>query len=210
MKKILFILAALAITLTSAFAQSGQKEKGSFYSFQMKTLEGANVSFDSYRGKVILVVNTASKCGFTPQYAGLEALYKKYKDKGLMILGFPCNQFLEQEPGSATEIKNSCLIHYGVTFPVFSKIDVNGNDEAPLYTYLKAKAPFAGYPDKKTGAMLDGIHQKNNPEFAKGNSIRWNFTKFLISRDGSKIQRFESMVTPEQIEPEIIKMLESK
>ena len=205
--KIVTLLVALTLCLSSAFAQTNNNSKTSVYSFNMKLLGGENISFDNYRGKVILIVNTASKCGFTPQYAGLEKLYQEYKDKGLIILGFPCNQFLGQEPGTAEEIKTSCLLHYGVTFPIFEKINVNGKNEVPLYTYLKAKAPFTGYPDKKTGEMLDNIHRQHNTGFAEGNNIRWNFTKFLISKDGEQIKRYESMVKPEEMEQAIEKLL---
>ena len=205
--KMITLVAALTIGLATVSAQTSNDAETSIYSFTMKSLGGENTSFDNYRGKVILIVNTASKCGFTPQYAGFEKLYQKYKDKGLVILGFPCNQFLGQEPGTAEEIKTTCLLHYGVTFPVFAKIDVNGKDEAPLYTYLKDKAPFNGYPDKKTGEMLDNIHHKNNTGFAEGNNIRWNFTKFLVSKDGKQIKRYESMVKPEEMEQDIEKLL---
>ena len=205
--KVAIMCALCSSSFTAGHAQDNSSQDQSIYSFSMTTLEGKSISLESYHGKVILIVNTASKCGFTPQYEGLEKLYQKYKDKGLIILGFPCNQFLGQEPGTADEIRSTCLIHYGVTFPVSAKIDVNGASEAPLYTYLKAKAPFMGYPDKKTGEMLDGIHHKNNTGFAEGNNIRWNFTKFLISKDGKQIKRFESMVAPEQLESDIEKLL---
>src|SRR5574344_860161 len=177
------------------------------FDFTMQSLNGKDVDFSQYKGKVVLIVNTASKCGFTPQYAGLESLYEKYKEQGLVVLGFPCNQFLQQEPGDAKEIKESCLINYGVSFPMFAKIDVNGENEAPLYKYLKSVAPFAGYPDKELGKKLDSIHAEHSPSFLKGNEIRWNFTKFLISKDGKTIKRYESMVTPESMEEEIKSLL---
>src|SRR5574344_178793 len=173
----------------------------------MKSLKGKDVSFKDYEGKVLLIVNTASKCGFTPQYAGLEKLYEQYKDKGLVVLGFPCNQFLAQEPGDAKEIQESCLVNYGVSFPMFAKIDVNGDKAPELYKFLKDKAPFMGYPDKELGAKLDSIHKEHSPEFLNGNEIRWNFTKFLVSRDGETIKRFESMVTPESIAKDIENLL---
>ncbi|MEZ5072396.1 MAG: glutathione peroxidase [Bacteroidales bacterium] len=139
----------------------------STYDFSAQSLQGKEVKLEEYRGKTLLVVNTASKCGLTPQYEGLEALYKKYKDRGLVILGFPCNQFANQEPGDATSISEGCLINYGVTFPMFAKIDVNGPDAHPLYKYLK----------KELGGVLGG-------------KIKWNFTKFLIDADGKPVKRF--------------------
>jgi glutathione peroxidase len=148
-----------------------------FYEFEAISLQGMEVKMDSYKGKTILVVNTASKCGFTPQLEGLENLYKKYKDEGLVILGFPCNQFGNQEPGDEKSISEGCLINYGVTFPIFSKIDVNGEDAHPIYKYLKAelKGPL-------------------------GSKIKWNFTKFLIDPNGYPIKRFAPSTKPEKID----------
>lgn len=177
------------------------------YDFTMKSLSGKEINFAGYKDKVMLIANTASKCGFTPQYEGLENLYKKYKDKGLVVLGFPCNQFLGQEPGDAKEIQETCLINYGVTFQMFAKIDVNGENQAPLFAYLKEKAHFEGYPIKEVGEQLDNIHKEQKTGFEKGDNIRWNFTKFLVSKDGKTIKRFESMVKPEELEKDIEKML---
>lgn len=148
-----------------------------FYSFKANSIQGKEISMELYRGKTILVVNTASKCGLTPQLDGLEALYQKYKDKGLVILGFPCNQFLNQEPGDEKSISEGCLINYGVSFPMFSKIDVNGKDAHPIYKYLK----------KELGGLFF-------------NSIKWNFTKFLIDHNGKPIKRFSPTFTPEKID----------
>lgn len=148
-----------------------------FYSFKANSIQGKEISMELYRGKTILVVNTASKCGLTPQLEGLEALYQKYKDKGLVILGFPCNQFLNQEPGDEKSISEGCLINYGVSFPMFSKIDVNGKDAHPIYKYLK----------KEVGGLFF-------------NSIKWNFTKFLIDHNGKPIKRFSPTFTPEKID----------
>ncbi|HLP06486.1 MAG TPA: glutathione peroxidase [Paludibacter sp.] len=155
-----------------------------FYSFTEKNLQGKAVSMESFKGKVVLVVNTASKCGFTPQYEGLEKLYKEYKGKGLVILGFPCNQFGGQEPGSPEEISNFCSLNYGVTFPMFSKIEVNGKNASPLYKYLKNELP---------GTF--------------GNEIKWNFTKFLIDREGKPVKRYASNVKPESIRTDIETLL---
>lgn len=155
-----------------------------FYQFSAKNLQGQEISMDTYAGKTVLIVNTASKCGFTPQYAGLETLYEKYKDKGLVILGFPCNQFANQEPGDEQSIAESCLLNYGVTFLMFSKIDVNGKNAHPIYKYLRSE--------------LGGVF---------GNRIKWNFTKFLLDKQGKPVKRFAPAITPEQIEPYLEKML---
>ena len=181
----------------------------SVYDFTVKDIKGNDVSLANYKGKVLLIVNVASKCGLTPQYEGLETLYQKYKDQGLEILAFPCNQFLEQEPGTNEEIMEFCSVNYNVTFPLFDKIDVNGKAESPLYTFLKAKAPFKGYPEgyEVFASQLTKIHQQNGSGFEKGNAIKWNFGKFLISKDGKTILRFEPMVSPEGLEGAIKEML---
>ncbi len=152
----------------------------SIYDFNVKKQNGEEVNLSSYKGIVLLIVNTATGCGFTPQYDGLQDLYKKYKDKGFEILDFPCNQFAGQAPGSDEEIHSFCTGRYGITFPQFAKIDVNGKNEDPLYTYLKKE---------KSGII--------------GNSIKWNFTKFLVNKDGTVLERFAPAVTPEQIDGKI-------
>lgn len=157
---------------------------GIIYDFSAKALSGKEVSMREYEQNVILIVNTASKCGLTPQYEGLEKLYKTYKNQGLVILGFPCNQFGNQEPGNEKEIKQGCLLNYGVSFPMFSKIDVNGDNEHPLYTYLKSQ---------KGGFF--------------GSKIKWNFTKFLIDRKGNVVKRFSPTTKPEDLEKHIQKLL---
>ncbi len=154
------------------------------YDFTMKDITGQNVSFNEYKGKVILIVNTATGCGFTPQYDGLETLYKKYRDRGFEVLDFPCNQFGNQAPEAEAEIASICKLRFDVSFKQFSKIEVNGKNEAPLYTYLKS--------------------QKSTP---LGKNIKWNFTKFLIGRDGAVIARFAPAVKPEDIEEKIVSLL---
>ncbi len=149
----------------------------SVYDYSAKTLDGQDVSLADYRGQVLLIVNTASKCGFTPQYEGLEALYKAYKDRGFTVLAFPCNQFGAQEPGDAAEIANFCSLTYDVSFPVMSKIDVNGADAHPLYRFLK----------KEQKGVLGT------------EAIKWNFTKFLIGKDGQVVDRFAPTVKPEDL-----------
>ena len=155
-----------------------------FYDFTAKKMNGIEVKMDEYKGKVLLVVNTASKCGFTPQLAELEQMYKDYKDKGFEILGFPCNQFANQDPGSNKEISDFCLINYGVTFTMFEKIDVNGENTHPIYKYLKSNAK--------------GIF---------GNEIKWNFTKFLIDVECNFVDRFAPTTTPNKIRKDIEKLL---
>lgn len=155
------------------------------YNFKVKNINGEDVSLEDYKGKVLLIVNTASKCGFTPQYKGLEEMYKKHKDQGLEVLGFPCNQFGKQEPGDEEEIKNFCSLTYDVSFPMFAKVDVNGNDASPLYEHLKAEAP----------GMLGS------------KAVKWNFTKFLVDKEGNVLKRFAPKDTPEKIEKEIENLL---
>ena len=155
------------------------------YDFTVNDIEGRPVPLDRYKGKVLLVVNTASKCGFTPQYKGLEALYRKYRERGLEVLGFPCNQFGAQEPGSEQEIAKFCETNYDVTFPLFAKIDVNGDAAAPLYRYLK----------------------REKPGLLGTEAIKWNFTKFLVDRDGSVVARSAPNDTPESLEADVAKAL---
>lgn len=180
---------------------------GKINEFKMKAINGQIVDFADYENKVLLIVNTASKCGFTGQYEGLEWLNKKYSDRGLVVLGFPCNQFLGQEPGVDGEISEFCTINYGVSFRMFSKIDVNGDNAPDLYKYLKAQAPFLGFPHQEVGDKLSSILKENSPEFLEGNEIKWNFTKFLVSRDGKTIKRFESSIDPKDMEKEIEEIL---
>ena len=154
------------------------------YDFKALNNKGLEFDFAQFEGKVLMIVNTASKCGFTPQYDGLEALYQKYKDQGLVIVGFPCDQFAHQEPGSDEQIAEFCRINHGVTFPLMKKVDVNGKDAHPIYKYLKSE----------TKGLL-------------GSSIKWNFTKFLINRDGTVIKRYAPTMTPAKMENDIKAML---
>lgn len=180
----------------------------SIYDFKVKTIDDEEIKLDQYKGKVILIVNTASKCGFTPQYAGLEDLYKKYKSEGLEILGFPSNQFAGQEPGSNSEVKSFCLINYGVSFPLFDKIDVRGENAHPLFKYLTEEAPYEGIDtNNEKGKGLHGFINTTFPDFLEGNSIKWNFTKFLIDKEGKVINRFESPVEPMDLTQHIEKLL---
>ena len=156
------------------------------YAFTVTTIDGQTDTLDTYRGQVLLIVNVASKCGFTAQYAGLEALYRRYRDKGFTILGFPCDQFAHQEPGSESEIKNFCSLTYDVTFPLFAKIEVNGSGTHPLYNHLK----------------------KAQPGLFGSEAIKWNFTKFLVNRDGQVLKRYAPTDTPEKIENDLKAMIE--
>jgi len=221
MKKLVF-LAVVALMMATGCNNQNKKttqvaetepvveQTNGIYDITVKDIDGSDVSLANYKGKVLLIVNVASKCGLTPQYEGLEALYLKYKDQGLEILAFPCNQFLGQEPGTNEEIQSFCSLNYNVTFPLFDKIDVNGEAESPLYTYLKEQAPFKGYPEgaEDFASMLDEIHQKTGTGFDQGDAIRWNFGKFLVSKDGKTILRFEPMVSPTDLEEDIQRMLE--
>ena len=176
------------------------------YDFKAQSNKGAEVDFAQYEGKVLMIVNTASKCGFTPQYDGLEAPYQKYKDQGLVIVGFPCDQFAHQEPGSDEQIAEFCRLNHGVTFPLMKKVDVNGKDAHPIFEFLKSQAPteeYKGLKAKATHAMLKGISKS----VEKDSDILWNFTKFLINRDGTIVKRFPPVTTPEGMEDDIKAML---
>ena len=178
------------------------------YDFSVKKMNGETQALRDYEGKVLLIVNTASKCGFTPQFEGLEKLYQAYKEKGLVILGFPCNQFAGQDPGTNEEIKEFCSLNYGVTFPMMAKIDVNGKDADPLYRYLESQKGFEGFDmEHPIGPKLDEILRGEDENYAQNSDIKWNFTKFLIDRDGAAIERFEPTTTPEKIAPAIEKLL---
>ena len=180
MRKLSFMILMACVACSIAAAQSK-----SIYDFTMKSIDGQQVSLGSYSGKVALLVNVASKCGFTPQYTALEAVYEKYKDRGLVIVGIPANNFAQQEPGTDEEIKKFCSSKYSVTFPMMSKVSVKGDDKTPLYTFLTGK--------------------DTDPQF--GGDIKWNFTKFLFDRSGKPVARFEPKVTPDS--PEVAAAIES-
>lgn len=156
----------------------------SIYDFKANDYKGNEVSLEEYKGKVLLIVNTATKCGFTPQYNELEELYAKYKDQGFVILDFPCNQFFRQAPGTSEEIHSACVLRFNIAFPQFEKIEVNGDKEHPLYTFLKANCPVNA-----------------------GKKIKWNFTKFLVDREGNVVNRFEPTAKPNSLEADIQKLL---
>ncbi len=170
--------------MLSSLTNSNKKDMATIYDFKPLNNRGEEVDMSQYKGKVLLIVNTASKCGFTPQYKGLQELYDKYKDQGLVVIGFPCDQFAHQEPGSDEEIAQFCELNFGVNFPLMKKIDVNGDKQDPLFAYLKAQTK---------GFLTD--------------AIKWNFTKFLVSKDGEKIIRYAPTTKPEDIDAEIRHML---
>lgn len=177
------------------------------YDFKAESNSGEEVNFADYKGKVLLIVNTASKCGFTPQYEGLEDLYKKYRGQGLVIVGFPCDQFGHQEPGTNEEIEEFCRLNYGVTFPLMAKSDVNGENANDVFKWLYSEKPFAGFGDSDRGKAMDGMLSRGNPDYASNPDIKWNFTKFLIDSKGRVVARFEPVVTPEDLESQIQALL---
>ncbi|WP_209121097.1 glutathione peroxidase [Alkalihalobacillus sp. BA299] len=177
----------------------------SVYSFHANLSNGEEISLEKYKGDVMLIINTASKCGLTPQYEGLENLYNKYKNEGFTILAFPCNQFGGQEPGTDDEIKNFCSVNYNVTFPLFQKVEVNGENAHPLYKYLREQKPQDVGMDESSRLYK---HLKNKvPELLEESNIRWNFTKFLIDQNGEVVTRFAPTTSPEEIEGTIKELL---
>ena len=184
------------------------RKADTIYQFTVKGREGEDVSLADYKGKVLLVVNTATRCGFTPQYEGLEWMYEQHKDKGFEILDFPCNQFGQQAPGTDDEINTFCVVHYKTAFPRFAKVDVNGENAAPLFRFLTDSAKFEGFPqDGKLAPILEKMLREADPDYAKKPDVKWNFTKFLIGRDGKVIRRFEPTAPLSAIEAEIEKAL---
>ena len=185
MKKLLFIL--------MSFISLGISAQESVYDFTVKGLNNEDVSLKDYSGKVLLIVNTATKCGFTPQYKELQALYEKYQARGFEVLDFPCNQFGEQAPGTNEEIHDFCTGTYNTTFAQFAKIDVNGENEAPIFKFLKEKQGFKGFEteNNETGKMMDQMMSRRDPGYKDKSDIKWNFTKFLVNKKGEVIARFE-------------------
>jgi glutathione peroxidase len=205
MKKCLTGIVVGLLVLLAGCAQK-QEKMAMIYDYKVLNNKGEEVDMAQYSGNVLLIVNTASKCGFTPQYDGLEALYKKYKDQGLVILGFPCDQFANQEPGSDAEIAEFCRLNHGVTFPLMKKIDVNGKEAHPIYEYLKSVAPNEEYKGLKAKASA-ALFKTISKSVEKDSDIKWNFTKFLVSKDGAVIKRFPPTTTPEEMEADIESML---
>ena len=177
------------------------------YDFSVMKSDGSELKLSDLKGKVIMIVNTATGCGFTPQYAPIEQMYKDYHDKGLEILDIPCNQFGAQAPGSDKEIHEFCQLHYNTTFEQMKKEEVNGENELPLYKYLKTQKGFKGFGDSEMGKKLTEMFSKMNPNWDKGDDIKWNFTKFIIDRDGNVVARFEPTEDMAAVEECVKKLL---
>ena len=195
--------------MNQIFRKESLPEKAdTVYQFTVKGRKGEDVSLADYKGKVLLIVNTATRCGFTPQYEGLEWMYEQHKDKGFELLDFPCNQFGQQAPGTEDEIHAFCVVNYKTAFPQFAKIDVNGENAAPLFRFLTDSAKFEGFPqDGKLAPILEKMLREADPDYAKKPDIKWNFTKFLIGRDGKVIRRFEPTAPLSEIETAVEKAL---
>ena len=196
------------ITTTKRRCCSKRATKQNFYNFEVTTQAGTPLKLDTFKGKVVLVVNTASKCGFTAQYADLQALYAKYNSRGFEILDLPCNQFAGQSPESDAETTQFCQLNYGTTFAQQKKIEVNGENESPLYTWLKSEKGFNGF-DKghNLSEVLDKMLREANPDYDKSSDIKWNFTKFLIDREGKVVARFEPTADMKVVEQAIEDLL---
>ena len=198
MRRLLLSLMAMVCVL----ALSAQ----SIYDLKVKDDGGQEVPLSEYKGKVLLIVNMATRCGFTPQYKELEALYEKYRSEGLEILDFPCNQFGQQAPGTIQEIHQYCTANFDIQFPQFDKIEVNGANAHPLYTWLKAQKNFSGFDvNDQRGKMMDGMLRRQDADYDKKSDIKWNFTKFLVSRDGRVLKRYEPTDKMTDVETDIIK-----
>jgi len=200
MKKVFLAMAMLLMVLAVA-------AKGNVYKYKVKDAEGKELSLKQYKGQVMLIVNTATKCGFTPQYTELEALYQKFKDRGFVVLDFPCNQFGQQAPGTNEEIRAFCTSNFDTHFPLFSKIEVNGENASPLFTYLKSQSGFQGFGTDTRAQRMDQMMRNRDPEYAKKADIKWNFTKFLIDSKGRVVRRFEPTHDMDDVEKAIAELL---
>lgn len=199
MKKFHILTLALALFSLTATAQRD------IYGFTARGQGGREISMSEYKGKVVLIVNTATQCGFTPQYAALQQLAEKYKD--LVILDFPCNQFGQQAPEPIKKINEFCTTNYATTFQRFDKVFVNGANATPLFTYLKKKLRFRGFGPSEFGMRMDNMLRRQNPKYDKSRDIKWNFTKFLVNRKGRPVQRFEPTADMKEVEAAIVKLL---
>lgn len=178
------------------------------YDFNVKERSGKEINLGAYEGKVLLIVNSATQCGFTPQYGDLQKLYNKYSDKGFVILDFPCNQFNNQAPGTADEIQQFCESNFGVTYPIHDKIEVNGENAHPLYKFLKSERGFEGFDNEHPlASKIDEIISKDNKNYKESSDIKWNFTKFLVDRKGNIIERFEPTKDLGHVEARIKELL---
>ena len=193
----------LALFIISATMMLGASAQ-SIYDIPVNNVSGKETTLADYKGKVLLIVNTATECGFTPQYKELESLYEAYRDQGLEILDFPCNQFGGQAPGSIEEIHEFCSANFNIQFPLFDKVEVNGENAAPLFVYLKSQQGFAGFDlEDRLGKLLDNMMRKQDPDYDKNPDIKWNFTKFLVSRDGIVLKRYEPTAKMSVIEADV-------
>lgn len=205
MKKLILSMFLVLMGLSSVTAQRN------LYKFTVEDMYGEPQSMAQYKGKILLIVNTATRCGFTPQYEELQKLYDTYREDGVEILDFPCNQFGEQAPGSIREIHDFCTSTYNVTFPQFAKVDVNGTEASPLFSYLKKKQGFRGFDTSdRMGALLDNMLRSKDAAYDKSPDIKWNFTKFLVDRKGRVVARFEPTVPIADVEMEIINLIRNR
>ena len=179
----------------------------SVYDYMIKARDGSEIPMSNYEGKVLLIVNTATGCGFTPQYEDLQAIYEKYADRGFEILDFPCNQFANQAPGTDEEIHTFCKGRFGVTFPQFAKIDVNGENASPLFRYITSETKFGGFGKGFKAKMMNAIAKSRDKDYKKNGDIKWNFTKFLVDRKGEITARFEPTEDMKKVEEEVLKLL---
>ena len=201
MKKLFLMLALACLFMPGALAQG-------VYDYQVKDDIGNDVSLSQYKGKVLLIVNTATRCGFTPQYKDLQALYEKYRAQGFEILDFPCNQFGQQAPGTDESIHEFCKLNFGTEFPRFKKVKVNGDDAEPLFKFLQEQKGFAGWdPEHQLTPLLDEMLSKADPDYKEKADIKWNFTKFLIGKDGQVVKRFEPTATAQDMDADINALL---
>ena len=205
MTKRLFLTVMLCMALSAVAVAAKPK----LYKLSVKDADGQTVSLSRYKGRVLLIVNTATRCGFTPQYTELEKLYETFHNEGLDILDFPCNQFGQQAPGTIAEITQFCTANYGTRFAQFDKIDVNGPEASPLFVFLKSQQPFCGFGDSEAGRMMHQMLQRGNADYDKNPDIKWNFTKFLVDRKGKVIARFEP-TDDMQVVAEAVKQLLKK
>jgi len=202
MSRLKFLLTSILLSIMAQISAQN------VYDFTVKDRKGNDVALSEYKGKVLLIVNTATKCGFTPQYTELENIYEALADKGLEILDFPCNQFGQQAPGTEEEIHSFCSLNYNTKFPQFKKIEVNGENQSPLFAYLKQQKGFEGLDlNHPIGKILDEILTKANPDYKNSADIKWNFTKFLIDKEGNVVKRFEPTADMKDVEAEVKKLL---
>ncbi len=197
-------------SLTTRKNKTGETKMAEFYDYTLTSQNGETVRMDSFKGKVVLVVNTATGCGFTPHYEPLEKMYRNLHGKGLEILDIPCNQFGGQAPGTDDEIHAFCTLHYNTTFPQMKKSDVNGENQLPLYAYLKSQKGFSGFDEHQYKKLLEEKFSKADPDWAAKPDIKWNFTKFVIDRKGNVVARFEPTADMAAVEAFIVKLLEGK